>query len=166
MRNLQLVKITRPDASVFYLERMSNNDGSIDYAPVGGGFVLTNLNPAYTVEEIDALPDNKVLGYCSIDGGEALKCVCNPRDRWNGWAKPFIFESELPKFLKPFEGDDYYKVSMDGTTIVIANNEYPNEDVDRIELKDGFYNIGLMGFCWDFETEEEYQQQLIEDNEN
>jgi len=160
----QLVKITRPDASVFYLDRITNNDGSVDYAPVGGGFVRKGLDSSLTVEEVDALPDNKVLGYCSIDGGERLKCVCNPRDRWNGWAKPFIFESELPKFLKPFEGDDYYKVTMDGTTIVVRNVE--EEEDERIELINGFYNIGLMGFCWDFETEEEYQQQLIEDNEN
>jgi hypothetical protein len=150
MKQTKLVEVTI-EGSKSYLECFTDAKGHVTYAPYGGGFVINGLPENAIVKEIDALPDNKVIGFCSIDGGDKLKCVCNPKDRWNGWAKPFIFASELPKFLKPFEGDDYYNVSMDGTTIVISNNEYPDEDVDRIELVNGFYNLGLLGFVWDFE---------------
>jgi len=157
MTNYQILEVI-VDGKVSYVERHTNTKGIYEYAPYGGGFLMT-LPSRAIVREIESLPDNKVLGYCSIDDGERIKCVCNPLDRWNGWAKPYIFESELPKFLKPFEGDDYYHVTMDGTTIVIKCDE----EESRIELVNGFYNVGNEGWIWDFETEEQYQQSLTEE---
>lgn len=74
------IKVTREDDTIQYFEQSEHG-----FNPVGGGFVIKVLNHVKSVELVEDLPRAWQSGFCGFDKPE-YRCLCNPVDRWNGWA--------------------------------------------------------------------------------
>lgn len=161
MKN-NIAEVTRPDGNVEYFER--SNDGG--YFPVGGGFHITAFGKGSTVRMIDAIPETLQNGFCSLDDGPMWKCLCNPNDRWNGWAKPFIYASEIESFLKTVCNDDFIaKIADSSEDLTIIDKSYSEEEPTvysiRVQLKHYagekigvlVYDLSELGFVFDFYSE-------------
>lgn len=120
-----------------------------EYAPVGGGFVRHSFPEDVVITPIKSLPNDLLVGRCSIDGGREYACLCNPVDRWNGWAKPLLFANQIPLLREELDGDgdNFYHTSMEGDTLVIKNDD---GEVEKIACEDGLYDFSNLGWCWDF----------------
>jgi hypothetical protein len=149
MEAIKYIEVTRTDGTIQYFETV--NTGG--YAPVGGGFVIRSFDPTSKVKEIDAMPENYQIGMCGFDGAQ-YKCVCDPNDRWNGWACPYIFVEDIEKFLQYIKVEEYEKSCIEDGKLKIVNTFPEQESIEYIEketlLGIEVYNVGDLGWCFDF----------------
>lgn len=110
--------------------------------PVGGGF--ETYLPKRDCATVDKLPAQILPGKASIDGGTEYPCLCNPHDRWNGWAKPYFDEATVKQILADY--DDCQLMDRTEDTMLIGLDEHNTTEVIRTQ-----YGWTFDGWCWDVE---------------
>jgi hypothetical protein len=135
-----------------------------DHVPVykyGGGFICW-VDLTQFVKT--TLPEGMQPGYARFEDGPFHACLCNPYDRWNGWAKPHFSKEVFNDILKEThmeikqtqeeEEEDYrilYVHEIDDEVEELYDHQarvyHSADDTDFFD-----------GWCWDFYTEEEKQQ--------
>ena len=106
--------------------------------------------------------ENLVKGIANFENETSTNMIAyaNPRDTWNGWAKPYIhhhFVDELiqmlshPENMYTWEGDNVRVIYEDEYNILIEP-----------QIIDGvvYYYFGNEGICFDFEPLEKGNNQL------
>lgn len=149
---MKIVEVTRPDGHVQYFESLGEG-----YSPIGGGFVIKSFGKSSTVKEVDSVPQAFQVGFCFIDDSPKWKCVCDPLDRWNGWAKPYIMVEEAQAFIANLLCDDYSAGSCimpDGSIKIVMGADEDEPEVTIIPQEEiighKVYDLGGMGWVFDF----------------
>lgn len=146
---------------------VERKDGKIQYATKAGdgGFLLWGVGfskrlSAKSITPIEGAPPSVYMeGYASFDGLEEtyFKCIQDENDWWNGWAKPYLLEEEVERFVA-WANQEPYEVALDKekNNLTIADCE-SGEDADVIHMEEiegkSVYNVGWMGWCWEFSKE-------------
>lgn len=157
MEKMQYARITRMDNVVEFFQVVDKQN--MELAPVGGGRCLTpNMNTVKSVEFVDQLPEEYVSGYASIDGYERKwRAIQQKHASWNGWACPYILADDINNFLQDISVSEYSKSHIDeNKTLYIILEDEPNQvDIIVPENINGLkvYNVGLLGWCFDFDFE-------------
>lgn len=119
-----------------------------------------------TIVPVDKLPDNTESGYTTLDSVEDdngnlifYPCLCNPINRWNGWAIPFLNKETFKRLLN----DLNMKIvgHRDNYIIALPIGELDADIEDYgtcIYKKDGGYTID--GWCWDYWTVKEKENYI------
>ena len=85
---------------------------------------------------------------------DALPCLVDSSERWNGWACPFFGRVAADRIVRTVENDDYTRIFWDGDTVVVVSNpgDPTDEYVDRIDgtVIDGvrYWPIGAYSWTW------------------
>jgi hypothetical protein len=102
--------------------------------------------------------ENLVKGIANFEGEMSTNMVayCDPRDTWNGWAKPFIHYHFIGGLLEMLNGgDDSYQLEGDSLHIInYDDGEVVYDGVIEPTIIEGekYYNLGFEGICFDFEA--------------
>jgi hypothetical protein len=159
IKKLEYARVTRVDGTVQYFQVTNKAKGEL--CPVGGGFGLTlNNETVKSIEYIDELPNDLVIGWTAFDEFEEStlwRAIVNKHDTWNGWAKPYIFADDIEKFLKDIAVEDFAKSHLDETKVLVIINDVPEYNggfTERIEpeqlLGITVYNVGDLGWTFSF----------------
>ena len=162
MKKLGYVKVTRTDDSVQYFEKFLQNDNTITYFPVGGGFSIVQFRNVKSVEDIDEVPVQLHRGWVGIDKPQ-YEAFVDVNDRWNGWQKPYTLANEIPKLVAELSVDDTYKgTRLEGNVLIIIHDDEEEERINEIELSgERVFYLGNLGWCWDFfATKEDYNDEI------
>ena len=130
--------------------------------PLGGGPVMW-----VPIEDLtEATPPNVVQeGFASLDDGVLRACMCNPSDKWNGWACPSFTKEVMDDILDSYNDNDKMKciheevVNGDLVKYYLWDKDEEYEDkrdadiVIFINQKTGLHYVD--GWCWHFYTAEE-----------
>lgn len=144
------IEVTRPNGIVEYFESIPGHG----YSPVGGGQLVASFNKLARIKIIDSIPENFQMGMCGFDE-PMYRCICDPNDVWNGWAKPYIFADDIEKFLNDIRVNEYEKSCMeDGKLKIVSEYEDDKPTTDYVEKQILFgievYNVGGLGWTFDF----------------
>ena len=112
--------------------------------PRGGGF--GKRIPLDHLTKVDKFPVIMKKGFALGEWDETATypCVCDPTNRWNGWAQPLFTEQVFIKILN----DMKLKHSVNEENITYDDGS-GFDDVVAEPNKDGLYFFD--GWCWDFE---------------
>jgi hypothetical protein len=155
MEKMQYARITRTDSVIQFFQVIDKQN--MELCPVGGGRCLTpNMNTVKSVEFVDRLPEEWIIGYASIDGYEnKWRALHQKHASWNGWACPYILADDIKNFLKDIAVESYGKSNIDENENLNLILEDEPDQVDIImpeNINDvKVYNVGSLGWCFDFE---------------
>ena len=133
-------------------EVISTNGETSKICPRGGGFVGTVKTSA--LEMVDAWESSVVEGFTSIDGGVMYPCMCDPDNRWNGWACPTFSRETIKRVIAEIASQEGSRLGHEDGNLMIWFDGMDGEII--FKTKDGRY--GMDGWCWDFYTPEEMKK--------
>jgi predicted DNA-binding protein len=131
-------------------------DNKVDIVPAGGGEVYQDIPIDLLKKEfkiVDEFPFRLKEDRATIEGmdDKYYKCLTDPKDRWNGWAKPYFSKEVIKKFIA--DADDLTIKEEKADEIVITNGEgnlisATKDSNDLWQLRNG---------CWMWELESDYE---------
>lgn len=154
MTKEQWYKVTRYDGTVQYATKWNDQ-----YFLWGSGFGIGEFD-AYSVEEVDDIPNNYERGFVFFEfETETFKAVIDTNRWWNGWAMPYIHESDVKRLCHMLnENPDMSYTMSEDKTILVECHEFddipdttiiPEQPFDDGET---YYYFGGEGLCFDFKT--------------
>ena len=127
----------------YYTLHLVSHDVAFCY-PVGGGFQYR-----FPLDKIEkaSLPTELKVGVATLEGCDIeFNCLCNPFNRWNGWAQPLFTKDVLKLFIEEF---GYVLKGHDGNYLMFVHKDEPDYELAVGLTKDGLYAPD--GWCFDFE---------------
>lgn len=118
----------------------------------GGGSFATNIfKDSNVIVPLNRLPINNQKGFASCDDTPYWECICNPDDRWNGWAKPMFSKEVLKRIAKYFQ----FTIVSESETEIVFDMEWNGDgeegyNYSTLDIKTGLFTTDCWGYCWDF----------------
>lgn len=158
----KLVEVTRPSGSKEYYERVQGGG----FAAIGGGWVIHSFGPGAKVKNIDKIPQRLEAGVCCLDDSPVWKCLCNPHDRWNGWARPYLYAEDVQRFMKYNEGLEGSEIQPDRSLKIVeteGNEDGPVINIIPVTIENGreVYYLGDLGWIFDFTSYSEEEMETV-----
>ena len=69
---------------------------------IGGGFEYKVS--AAKCQKVKSFPESEFTGFAYFEDGPKYQAICNPMNRWNGWAQPKFTKEIIFQILN---ADDY-----------------------------------------------------------
>jgi hypothetical protein len=106
-------------------------------------------------------PQKMEAGYARFEDGVFYPCMCNPHDKWNGWAKPSFTKEVYDQILKDINMEVKHVVKEENYNLLYVH--LIEEDLDELDDHSLTYHFDngtyyLDGWMWDFYTEEQKQK--------
>ncbi len=133
---------------------------------VGGGAILW---VAESHLEQTEFPTEMKEGFARIEDGTFYPCLCNPVQRWNGWACPYFTKEVMDKVLEECGemvsvGTEELEDETVHNYMWKINEPYDDDTPDVCVYVDKSTGLHYLdGWCWDFYTPEEKKQAEDED---
>lgn len=143
------------------VEVQRTQDGMVEFAPRGGGFIHRASEEDFRAHFKPATPRGYSLVMMSGDfvpEGVTLPAYAN-EDRWNGWAMP-SFTFETAQSILEFLPDGQYRPDIDAFAFMVNDEEEIYEattiEVDGKAVK--VYPIGAGSWVWEVSRESPPQE--------
>ena len=126
---------------------VSKTEGNSVYAFARGGSIEYKVS-AEKCHKVKNFSDKELEGFAYFEDSPMYPAVCNPKDRWNGWAKPKFIREVILEILK---ANDYIILTEDDASIKYVDKNADDEEEPQYILKstDNLYSFD--GWCWDFD---------------
>ena len=137
-------KIIGKNGGQYIVERVEG-DKAICF-PRGGGFQY-RIPFNYIAKVVDNFEVNLKQGYAEGDWDEDVKypCICDPRNRWNGWAKPQFTKEVFKQIIKE---NDLHVIGHEDGYIKLVFSDNDIENCTYVCKANNRYIFD--GWCWDF----------------
>jgi hypothetical protein len=97
--------------------------------------------------------ENLIKGIANFEGDSTTNMLayCDPRDTWNGWARPYIHHKYVYYLIQMISGGDSTYTRQDGNILVVYGDDYSVLIKPTLIEGEEYYCFGNEGICFDFE---------------
>lgn len=96
---------------------------------------------------------NLVKGIANFEGDTSTNMLayCDPKNTWNGWARPYIHHSYAFYLMQMISGGDSTYTRQEGNILVVYGDDYSVLIKPTMIEGEEYYYFGDEGICFDFE---------------